>query len=153
MGHRCAPLDRELYLDILARARRGEPPKAIAIDCGVSRGIVAKWIAHLPQGDKRDLVRASIIDRALAGDSLDCIQSLEACSLHFVSWIVRAYFAEVHANAPRERSPVVPERPAKKTRAEPFCGPPEPPPKGSLLEHLQRTRLVDSRGRPKRSRA
>ena len=150
MGHRSAPLDRELHLEICDRARRGEPLKAIAVDCDVSPETTAKWTAHLPRGDRRDLVRASILERALAGDSLDCIASLEACTMHFVGSVVRAYFAEVHARLtwPAPGSATSPHL-ATKARPEPFCGPPEPPRKGSLIEHLRRMSLVDSRGRPR----
>lgn len=77
------------------RVRLGEPRWAVAIRLSVHRTTVEKWTAHLPGGTKRDSARASIVERIERGDSLDCIASLEACTLAFVACIARAWAGEL----------------------------------------------------------
>lgn len=90
------PID---IVDICDAARAGKTRAEIADELDISEGPVRKYSLHIPDGSKRDIARAGILDRADAGDSLDAIASLEACSIRFVATVLRARHLEERARA------------------------------------------------------
>jgi transposase-like protein len=109
--HRFASLPPELHIQIVDGVRARRNRLELALELGVHEGTIAKWTRHLPNGTKRDLVLASILERAERGEDVLTIASLENCSVSFVVDILRSAHAERDA---RERLAGVP--------------PPAPPP-------------------------
>lgn len=98
MPHVCARTPDETIIAIVDAVRRGEPRKAVAIDLDAA-GIIGKYTAHIPDGTRRDIVRANILERADRGERVTAIASLENCSVVCVVRVLRAHFAEADARA------------------------------------------------------
>lgn len=130
MPHRYARLPTELLLAIVDDKRTGKSAEDIGFEHDVHPGTVQKLCAHVPDGTRRDLVKASILARAVDSTDIQTICSLENCSVRFVVRILRAAALEAEARqAPTER-----QKPPR--RARPRAAKRTEPPPGSLLARI-----------------